>query len=219
MTDDIIHAQYDITKKSKLRAFYESKKKLIFLTTFFIILIIGLTVFYINSKKEKKILLSENYVTAKIYLENGNKEKSKSILREIVFANDATYSTLAFFLILNQELIDDERELIVLFDHILKNNNFDQEIQNLLIYKKAVFASNFITESELLNDIKPLLKKGTLWKPHALLLLGDYFSNKSEYIKAKEFYGQVLQIKNLKQSLYDQAIIKLSQIDSKTYDN
>ena len=28
---------------------------------------------------------------------------------------------------------------------------------------------------DLLNDLKPLLNTETLWKPHALLLIGDYF--------------------------------------------
>jgi len=215
MTDDIIHAQYDITKKSKIKIFYQSNKKIIFLAAFILILIAGSTIFYINKMKEKKIMLSENYIIAKIYLENGDKEKSKDILNEIVFANDSTYSTLAFFLILNQNLIDDDKELSTLLDHILKNNNFDEEIKNLLIYKKAIFESNFITESEFLNDMKPLLKDNTVWKAHALLLLGDYFSYKKEYIKAKEFYSQILQIKNLRQNLYDQAIFQLSQIISK----
>jgi len=219
MTDDIIHAQYDITKKSKIKKFYESKKKLIFLITFLLIFIIGSSIFYINNENKKKILLSESYIVAKIYLENGDKEKSKVILKEIVFANDTTYSTLAFFLILNQNLVDDDKELSGLFDHILKNNNFDQELRNLLIYKKAIFRSNFATESELLDDMKPLLNNDTLWKPHALLLLGDYFSQKNEYTKAKEFYGQILLIKNLKKELYDNAIFQLSQIDSKTNDN
>ena len=74
-----------------------------------------------------------------------------------------------------------------------------------MIYKKALFYSNFVNESELLNGIKPLLNTENLWKPHALLLLGDYFVSKKEYLKAKEFYTQVLYIKNLQKDLYDQA--------------
>ena len=60
--------------------------------------------------------------------------------------------------------------------------------------------------------MKPLLKDETLWKPHALLLLGDYFVYKNEYFKAREFYEQILSIKNLQKDLYDQAIFQLSQI-------
>ena len=78
-----------------------------------------------------------------------------------------------------------------------------------MIYKKALFNSNFIHESELIEDIKPLLNTETLWKPHALLLMGDYFVAKKEYIKAKEFYTQILLINNLQKDFYDQVISKL----------
>ena len=106
-------------------------------------------------------------------------------------------------------LITDFKELSALFDHLLKNNRFPKEVKNLLIYKKALFNSNFINESKFLEDIKPLLNKETLWRPHALLLIGDYFLSKKEYIKAKEFYTQILLIKNLQKDFYDQARSKL----------
>ena len=117
-----------------------------------------------------------------------------------------------FFLILNQNLISDYKELSVLFDHLLANNKFEKEVRNLLVYKKALFNSNFVNESELLEGIKPLLNKDTLWRPHALLLLGDYFVSKGEYLKAKEFYTQILSINNLQKDLYDQAISQLTLI-------
>jgi len=212
MAESLIDAQYDITKKSKLKKFYESNKILIFTSILVLIISIASISFYFNSKEKEKILLSESYVMAKIYLENGDKSEATNILKEVIFANDSTYSTLSFFLILNQNLIDDYKELAVLFDHILENNNFETEMRNLLIYKKALFNSNFITESELLEDTKPLLNSETLWKPHTLLLLGDYFTYKNEYIKAKEFYTQILSINNLQKDLYDQAIFQLSSI-------
>ena len=51
-----------------------------------------------------------------------------------------------------------------------------------------------------------------MWRPHALLLLGDYFVSKGEYLKAKEFYTQILSINNLQKDLYDQAISQLTLI-------
>jgi len=209
MNENLFEAQYDITKKSKLRRFYESNKILIFASIFILVILLGSFNFYLANKEKEKILLSENYIQAKLYLANGNKNKAKSILKKVIFANDSTYSTLCFFLILNENLVTDYRELSILFDHILDNNKFDKEVKNLLIYKKALFNSNFISESELLEDIKPLLNKETLWRPHALLLIGDYFLSKKEYIKAKEFYAQILLIKNLQKDFYDQARSKL----------
>ena len=52
---------------------------------------------------------------------------------------------------------------------------------------------------------KPLINNETLWKPHALLLLGNYFVSKKEYLKAKEFYTQILSLKGLHKDLYEQA--------------
>ena len=168
--------------------------------------------FYLESKEKKKILLSENYIQAKIYLENGNKNEALNILKKIIFANDPIYSTLSFFLILNQNLIDDYKEISVLYDHLLENNKFEKELRNLLIYKKALFNSNFVIESELLEIVKPLLNTDTLWKPHALLLLGDYFMSKGENIKAIEFYQEIFTISNLHKDLYNHARSQLAII-------
>ena len=53
----------------------------------------------------------------------------------------------------------------------------------------------------------------TLWKPHALLLLGDYFMSKEENIKAKEFYQEILSMNNLNKDLYNQAKSQLAIIN------
>jgi len=212
MNEDLIEAHYDITKKSKLKSFYESSKILIFSSIFILAIILITFSVSFENKEKNKILISENYVQAKIYLENGNKDKATSLLKKVIFANDPTYSTLGFFLILNQNLFTDYKELSTLFDHLLDNNKFEKEVKNLLIYKKALFNSNFISESKLLSDIEPLLNTETLWKPHALLLIGDYFVAKKEYIKAKEFYTQILLITNLQKDFYDQAGSKLAFI-------
>ena len=212
MNENLFETQYDLTKKSKLRRYYESNKILIFSSVFILVVLFATFTFYSESKEKKRILMSENYIEAKINLSNGKKEEAKKILKEVIFANDSTYSTLGLFLILDQNLISDYKELSVLFDHLLENNKFEKEIKNLLIYKKALFDSNYIDESELLNDIKPLLNNETLWKPQALLLMGDYFVSKKDYIKAKEFYGQILLIKNLQKSFYNQAQSKIISI-------
>ena len=170
--------------------------------------------FYLIKKENEKIYLSEKYIQAKIYLENKNYNEATNILKEIIFSNDSAYSALALFLILNENLIEDNNELSVLFDHLLLNNNFEKEIKNLLIYKKALLNSNFSNESSLLEEIKPLLNSETLWKPHALLLLGDYFLSRKEYSKAREFYLQILSIKELPEDLYNQAKFQLPFISN-----
>ena len=205
MPENFFEARYDITKKSKIKKFYESNKILIFSSILILIILFGSLSFYLENQERKKILISGNYIQAKIYLENGNKNEALNTLKKVIFANDSTYSTLSFFLILNQNLISDYKEISALYDHLLENNNFEKELRNLLIYKKSLFSSNSVSETELLETIKPLLNTDTLWKPHALLLLGDYFMSKGENIKAREFYQQILSMNNLHKDLYDQA--------------
>ena len=214
MAENLFEARYDVTKKSKLKKFYESNKILIFSFIFILVILLGTFSFYLESKEKKKILLSENYLQAKIYLEIGDRNKALDILKEVIFANDPTYSTLCFFLIVNQSLITDHKELSALFDHLLANNKFTIEVRNLLIFKKALLNSNFVNESELLESLRPLLKTETLWKPHALLLLGDYFVSKGEYIKAIEFYQGIFTIKNLHKDLYNHARLQLAIISN-----
>jgi len=205
MNENLFETRYDVTKKSKLRKFYEINKILIFSVILILIIAIASVGFYSEAKKKKKILLSDKYLVAKVYLENSDKNKATSILKSIIFDNDSTYSTLSLFLILNENLIVDQGELSNLFDHVIENNKFEREVKNLIIFKKALFQSNFVSELELLEVVKPLINTETVWKPHALLLLGDYFASKKEYLKAKEFYVQILSLKNLHKELYNQA--------------
>jgi len=205
MNENLFETQYDVTKKSKLKKFYEVNKILIFSVILILIIAIASVSFYSETKEKKKILLSDDYLAAKVYLENGDRNKVKNILKTIIFANDSTYSTLSLFLILNENLIVDQGELSNLFDHVLENNKFEKEVKNLIIFKKALFQSNFVSELELLDAVKPLINTETVWKPHALLLLGDYFASKKEYLKAKEFYVQILSLKNLHNELYNHA--------------
>jgi len=214
MAENLFETDYDVTKKSKLKKFYESNKIIIFSVILIFIISLGAFNYYLETIKKKKILLSENYLQAKIYLETGYKNEAINLLRELIFANDRTYSTLSFFLMLNRDLIGNYEEISSLFDHLLINNKYKEEEKNLLIYKKILFNSNFANETKLLEDSKLLLNTNTLWKPHVLLLLGDYFVSKNENLKATEFYTQILSINNLHKDLYDQAKLKLESISN-----
>ena len=161
MSENLFEAQYDVTKKSKLKRFYELNKILIYSSVFILIILFSTFSFYFDSKEKEKVLLSENYLQAKVYLEQGNKNEAINILKDVIFANDPMYSTLCLFLILDENLITDYEDLSVLFDHILANNKFEQEVKNLIIFKRALFLSNF-GKCQCRRKIKrKLLKKST----------------------------------------------------------
>ncbi len=205
MNENLFETQYDVTKKSKFRRLYDANKLLIF-STLFVLIIASISLsFYTVSREKKQILLADNYMVAIFYLQNNERDKGRKILKEIILANNRTYSTLSLFLILDEDLVDDQKEISNLFDHLLANNKFEQEVKNLIIFKKTLFLSNFANELEMVENAKQLINTNTLWKPHALLLLGDYFSSKKQYLKAKEFYVQILSLQNLNMELYEQA--------------
>ena len=205
MNENLFETQYDVTKKSRFRKLYDANKLLIFSTLFVLIIASISFSFYTVSREKKQILLADNYMVAIFYLQNNERDKGRKILKEIILANNRTYSTLSLFLILDEDLVDDQREISNLFDHLLANNKFEQEVKNLIIFKKTLFLSNFANELEMVENAKQLINTNTLWKPHALLLLGDYFSSKKQYLKAKEFYVQILSLQNLNMELYEQA--------------
>jgi len=214
MNENIFEAQYDVTKKTKIKKFYESYKILIYTILLLLIIFSFYFIYYLNSKENKIIQISENYIEARVQIEKGQENEATNILRSIIFANNKTYSTLSFFLILNQNLITDRQEISILFNHLLNNNQYENELKNLIIYKKALFDSNFLNEKEILEELKPILNSDSVWKAHALLLLGNYFLSKGENLKAKEFYTQILNIQNLQDYFYNQAIRQLSSISN-----
>ena len=66
MENNLYEAKYDITKKTKLRKFYESNKILIYLVIFILIVLFIGSNYYLINKNKKRELLSENYIQAKI---------------------------------------------------------------------------------------------------------------------------------------------------------
>ncbi len=205
MSENFFQTQYDVTRKSGIRKFYESNKiKIISLISVLILLILSI-IFYSEYKKKKHNLISGKYIEAQILIEKGKKDQAKEILKDIIYENNHTYSTLSFFLILNENLVTEKEKIIDMFNHLIEKNDFETEIKNLLLFKKAVFLSNYSDEEKLISTAKILINSETVWKPHALLLLGDFFYFKNEFLKASEFYEQILSIKGLNRGFYEQA--------------
>ena len=60
MSENLFEAQYDVTKKSKLKKFYEAYKILIFSSVLILLIAIASISYYSQTKEKKKILLAEN---------------------------------------------------------------------------------------------------------------------------------------------------------------
>ena len=57
-------------------------------------------------------------------------------------------------------------------------------------------AKDFYNESELLETLSPLINSKSIWKSHALYLIGEYFYSKNEKKKSKEFFNLILELEN-----------------------
>ena len=62
----------------------------------------------------------------------------------LINENDATYSPLALYFLIDNNLIDNKNEINSLFDKLINETSLDAEIKNLIIYKKALFNSDLI---------------------------------------------------------------------------
>ena len=79
---------------------------------------------------------------------------------------------------------------------MIEETDLKKEIKNLIIYKKALFKSNYADENELIQILKPIINSESIWKSHSLYLLAEYFYSKNEKQKAKEFFNQILLLPN-----------------------
>ena len=175
--------------------FINNKKKLIITVSIISVIIIGYLSFE-NSKEKNKIKLANQYNLALIDLNPENKQKTIDEMVNVVKSNDATYSPLALYHLLDNNLLENNDEINILFNELIEKTNLDNEIKNLIIYKKALFNSEFVSENELLKILNPVINSESIWKSHALYLLAEFFYSKEEKQKAKEFFNQILLLPN-----------------------
>ena len=171
--------------------FINNKKKLIITISIILVIIIGYLSFE-KSKEKTKITLANKYNLALIDLNPENKQKIIDEMVNVIKSHDTTYSPLALYHLLDNNLLENNDEINILFNELIEKTNLENEIKNLIIYKKALFNSDFISENELLKILNPVINSESIWKSHALYLLAEFFYSKGEKQKAKEFFNQIL---------------------------
>ena len=184
------------TRNEKIKNFFINNKKNLIIAI--LIIIIGLGSYFSlgEVKDRKKIKLANQFNLTIINYKKNIKKKTTSELIDIINQNDPTYSPLALYFLLDNNLIEDNIKTNKLFDELINKTNLEKEIKNLIIYKKALFTSNFVSENDLLIILNPIINSESIWKSHALYLLAEYFYANNEVQKAKEFFNQVLVLQN-----------------------
>tara|TARA_Y100000739_G_C20385510_1_gene363205 strand:- start:7 stop:651 length:645 start_codon:yes stop_codon:yes gene_type:complete len=189
------------TRKDKIKNFFISNKNKLISTLILLLLILFTFFFYQDYKKEHKEGLANKYSAAVIEYESGEKSKIASLLKGIIDEKDKTYSPLAFYFLLDNDLITSKKEINKYFDIIINEIGLDRENKNLTIFKKGLFNSEFASENELLNILNPLIKSESIWKPHALYLMAEFYFAKKEKQKSKEFLEQLVSLENISEKI------------------
>ena len=184
------------TRREKFKNFIIKNKKILVISVSSIIIIILLLVFYSEIKFKNQIKLGNKYNEIVLSYEKKNNQNTEEELIDIIQKKDPTYSPLALNFIIDNEIVNDKIKVNELFDIIIEKTNIENEIKNLIIYKKALYNSDNINENDLINILNPILNSESVWKSHSLYLLAEYFLSKNEKQKSKEFLVQIIELEN-----------------------
>ena len=185
------------TRNEKIKNFFITYKKLL-VTILTIIVLFVFSVFYYQEYKEnKKIDLANKYNLLVAKFDTENKDNIISELKNIIEIKDKTYSPLAFYFLLDNNLLDSNDEINNYFDILINEIELEKEIKNLIIYKKGLFNSDFVDENSLLVILNPIIKSESIWRPHALYLMAEYYLAKNQKKKAKDFFEQLISIEDV----------------------
>ena len=184
------------TRNEKIKNFFiNNKKNLIVGLSIILILIIG----YLSIKEVKErnqLKLANQFSLITINFKTEEKKITVDQLIKLISENDSTYSPLALYFLIDNNLINNRDEINDLFDQLINKIDLDEEIKNLIIYKKALFNSEFSSENELLKILNPIINSKSIWKSHSLYLMAEYFYSKDQRQKTKEFFNQILVLPN-----------------------
>ena len=189
------------TRKEKIKNFFINNKKKIISIVICFFLILFSFFFYQEYEEKNKERLANKYNAAIIEYESGEKSKILNSMKDIIEYKDKTYSPLAFYYLLDNDLITSKEETNKYFDILINEIALDIENKNLTIFKKGLFNSEFANENELLNILNPVIKSESIWKPHALYLMAEYYFAKKEKKKSKEFFEQLISLKNISEKI------------------
>jgi hypothetical protein len=184
------------TRNEKVRNFFNKNKiKIISILLSIVIVLIGAYSFD-KYKTNQKIEISDKFNSITLTYSENTKDYTVKNLVEIIKEKDPTYSPLSLYFIIDNKLISDQGELNSYFDILIKNTSLDEEMKNLVIYKKALFNADQADEGQLLSILNPLINSKSVWKSHSLYLMAEYFYSKDQKQKAKEFFNQIISLEN-----------------------
>ena len=149
------------------------------------------------TKLIRKISVGKDYKNDAMHYAVGQEVYGGHTICDIIEEKDKTYSPLAFYFLLDNNLINSNEKINNFFDLLINDIKLEKEIKNLTIYKKALFNSDFVEENELLNILNPVIRSESIWKPQALYLMAEFYLAKNQKQKSKDFFNQITSLDNI----------------------
>jgi hypothetical protein len=184
------------TRQEKVRNFFVNNKNKIISTIVILVIILVCAYSFDSYKTNKKKEISNKFNSTTLSHSDNTKELTIQNLVEIINDQDPTYSPLSLYFIIDNKLISNQSEINSYFDILIEKTSLDEEIKNLVIYKKALFNADQAQENDLLNILNPLINSKSVWKSHALYLMAEFFYARDQKQKSKEFFNQILSLEN-----------------------
>ena len=209
--DEDISAINASTRNEKIKNFFvNNRKRIIAILSTLILIVVGYFA-YEEISKRSKLKIADQYNNSKINFFSGNKSNIENEMVYIIKKKNKTYSPLALYFLLDNNIISSKDKINNLFDIVINDIPLDKEIKNLIIYKKALYNSDSKNENDLLKMLNPIINSESIWQSHALYLLGEYFLSKNEKQKSKEFFEKILILKNANSKVQLDAQRKIQQ--------
>ena len=199
------------TRNERVRNFFVKNKSKIILILLAIIIVLIAAYSFDKYKTNQKIEISNKFNSTTLMHSDKNKERTIKNLDEIINKKDPAYSPLSLYFILDKKLISDRVKINEYFDILIENTPLDKELNNLVIYKKALFNADQAQESDLLYILNPLINSESVWRSHALYLMAEFFYSKDQKQKSKEFFNQIISLENANSDIKLQAEKRLSR--------
>lgn len=184
------------TRISLVKDFFKKNSKKIIITLSIIFIVLLIFFVFEELKKRKKENLAQMYNSIIFNTDQYDQNDIKNEMIKIINEKVDTYSALALYYLIDNKLVDDQTKISDLFDKVISISD-DKELKNLIIFKKALYFSDKYTEIKLLEILNPLINSDSIWKQHGLLLMGDFYYQKKQFNKSKEFFEKITQLSNI----------------------
>lgn len=199
------------TRNERILNFFKKNYKIFIFSVCLIIIVIVIFFGLEYLSKDKNLKLSNRYNNIISSYELKDKDFVIKELKNIIEEKNKTYSPLSLFFIIDNDLISSKVQINNYFDLIINDIKLDKEIKNLIIYKKALYNSDNISEDQLISILNPIINNNSIWKAHSLYLLGEYFFSNGENQKAKEFFEKILITENANEQIIIEAQKRLKR--------